>query len=171
MAEAMQRKLEALVSELDAAKMDNNKRVIELRLARDALETFRRGAELRQKDLAEAGKQLAEKDDTIDRLGKRVSEIGSALERTRLELCDALRLVDRLENPVLVVNHNSDKQRQLREQADAWIAVHDQLYRPDKNCTNLDIPSSCARNIAIRMIRELQRKAAILDRINAGDFR
>lgn len=112
-------------------------------------------------------------------LSTRIRELNGALEGTRQELHAALRSVERLNKsnlailsaPHFVINENSDKQRQLREQADSWIAVHDQLCAPEKDLRNLNIPASCGRNIAVGKIRELQRKAAILDRINAGDFR
>lgn len=153
-AEAMLSQFSRLESELDAAKMDNNKHVIELHLARDARDTFRRGMEARQKDLAEAGKDLDEKDATIRRL------------RASVERLNASNL-QMLQNPVFVINENSDKQRQLREKADAWVAVHDQLCAPETDLRNLNIPASCGRNIAVGKIRELQRKAAAFDNIIA----
>lgn len=94
----------------------------------------------------------------------------STIAALRRELATALRERDALRDRPAVIG-NSGKQQQLRAQADAWLAVHDQLYYPGKGPTNPDIPASCGREIAVRMIVELQRKAAILDRINAGDFR
>lgn len=80
------------------------------------------------------------------------------------ELATALRERDALRDRPAV---SADSSQTVRDQADSWFAVSDQLYRPEKDCTNPDIPASCGCNIAIRMVRKLQRKAAAYDKIIA----
>lgn len=86
----------------------------------------------------------------------------STIAALRRELATALRERDALRDRPGVIG-NSGKQQQLRAQADAWLAVHDQLYYPGKGPANPDIPASCGREIAVRMIRELQEKAQQFD--------
>lgn len=66
-----------------------------------------------------------------------------------------------LANPVTVINENSAKQEQLRDQADAWYAVCKQL-RGD-NAYDPALPPNCGRNGAVRDIQELQEKARQFD--------
>lgn len=94
----------------------------------------------------------------------------STIAALRRELATALRERDALRDRPAVIG-NSGKQEQLRNQAQAWEAVHNQLYTRAGNFIDPKLPLTCGRNEAVSMIVELQRKAAILDRINAGDFR